>query len=677
MQILLKKDKPSLIPAQPGVLADMLTALDAGREALSDLGLAVAQDPLLALAVLSAARRQTVNGQRLVLAEAVSRLSPDFLRVLILSAEVADKQQTAHWVTAQRVAHLARLVADRTRLCDNETAWLAGLCHDLPGYLGLENMPGWLNTWLLAGDEKGFLSDAVLFHSAPPARLKSAHPLVKILQLAVALGCRENALDNVDVRASLSGLGLDAAEVNQLQQEAIEKAEAARLRFTDWEAVQISGPRDRLSRAYAKFASLAALRDYFFQSADDAALARVLGEALQGFAGLERSVLYVLGNQSLSPARWWPVQDALREVIISIEDPVSTLAQAARGNRAFWLSGLMHEASIADAQIARLLNADSMMAEPVRLPDGTPGVFLAINPPQDLMEMPIWKTALLAISSSRSTQSQLAVTHAIPVEAAPMPAPVVVEGIPRDQVRKAVHEASNPLTIMRNYVNLLSDRFQGDTDINRDLSIIGNEIERVAGILRTLTGQQKTAFEGAAGAAGSVVEVNPVISELVRLSLGTLFVPNKVSVQIDLNPDTGPVVTNRDQLKQVLLNLAKNAVEAMPRGGSLIFATRRVKRHERPFVEISIRDTGGGLPEEVRRNLFQPVASSKGGDHAGLGLSICRNLVESMGGQIECETGEEGTCFWIYLPAEAKSDREAHSFASSSTPTEISSRGSK
>lgn len=674
MQILLKKDKPSLIRAQPGVLADMLSALDIGREASAELRLAAAQDPLLALGIMAAARRQAVPGQRLTLDDAVGRLSPDFLRVLILSTEVADKQHTARWVIAQRVAHLARLVAEKTRVCDSETAWLAGLCHDLPAYLGTESLPSWINAWLLAGDEQGFLSDAVHFHSAPPARLKSAHPLVRVLQLAVALACRDNALENVDVRAAMSGLGLDSAEGARLQQEAIEKAEAARLRYTDWEAVQFSGPRDRLSRAYAQFASLAALRDYLFLAADEAALARVLGEALQGFAGLERSILYVLNNQALAPARWWPVPDALREISISTEDPVSALAQAARGNRAFWLAGLMHEASVADAQIARVMKADTLLAEPLRLEDGTPAVLVAINPPHDLIEMPVWKTALRVLSSRKGGTMPRASAY-MEIARQTDAAPVVVDGIPRDQVRKAVHEVANPLTIMRNYVNLLSGKFQGDTDISRDLSIIGNEIERVAGILRALTAQQKTDKEPVA-ATGTFVEINPVISELVRLSLGTLFVPNKVSVQIDLDPDTGPVITNRDQLKQVLLNLAKNAVEAMPQGGKLIFGTHRIEKHDKPVVEILVRDTGQGLPDEVKRNLFQPVTSSKGGDHAGLGLSICRGLVESMGGQIECESGTGGTSFRIYLPAEATTDREERPRASGPMPTEISSRGS-
>lgn len=638
-----------------------------GREAAGEVTLAVMQDPLLALGVMAAARRQLPPGQRLSLADATARLDPDFLRVLVLSAELPDRQQTAYWVNAQRVAHLARLIAERTQACSAETAWLAGLSHDLPAYLGLDTLPAWVEAWLLAGDEHGFLADAVRFHTAPPARLKSAHALVRVLQLAVALACREHALDSVDVRAGLASLALEPGEVARLTQEAIDKAEAARLRYTDWEAVQLSGPRDRLSRAHAQYASLAALREYLFQAIDGPALARVLAEALRGFAGLEQCVLYVLYDQNLAPARWWPVPDTLREITISLDDPVSTLAQAARGNRTFWLSGLMHEASVADAQIARMLKADSLLAEPLRLADGRTVVMVAANPPQDLMEMPVWKTALRALAGFHEAGTPQAAAYAASREAVATP-PAVADSIPRDQVRKAVHEAANPLTIMRNYVNLLSGRFQGDTDIARDLSIIGHEIERVAGILRQLTGRPQPAVAASAPAAGTVVEVNPVVSELVRLSLGTLFTPNKVSVQIDLDPDTGPVITQRDQLKQVLLNLAKNAVEAMPQGGKLMFSTRRISRDGRPWVEIAVRDTGRGLPDEVRQHLFQPVVSAKGGEHAGLGLSICRNLVETMGGQIECETGPSGTCFRIYLPAEAKNAQGQQGRASGPIP---------
>lgn len=653
-----------MIRVQPGVLADVLSALDAGRAARPELARALSQDPMLALGALAAARRQGGAGGRLSLNEAVERLNPDYLRILALSADAADRQQAERWLAAQRVAYLARLVAAHTGICDGDTAWLAGLCHDLPGYLGVSNLPAWAEEWLLAADDNGFLADAVRYHTASPARLKSAHPLVRLLHMTVALACRDDALENVEVRAALTALGLEPAQAVALRQDALEKADAARLRYTDWEAVQASGPRDRLAGAYVQYASQAALRDYFAQAPEEAGLARLLGEALCGFAGLKRVTLYVLNQQTLLPARWWPVSDSLREIAVSAEDPVSTLAQAARGNRAFWLSGLVSEASVADAQIARLLCAEAMLAEPLRLYDGTPAVLLAVNPPQDLIEMPVWRTALQALALFPGTRpmpvappSQEARILSAAVDQNSPP----IESIPRDQVRKAVHEAANPLTIMRNYVDLLSDRLPGDAEARRDLSIIGNEIERVTGILRGLTGRTPSsgdapAFIGEAAEVGPV-NVNLVISELVRISLGTLFAPGKASVQIDLDPDAGSAAANRDQLKQVLLNLAKNAVEAMPQGGRLTFATRKVMRDGKSRVEIAVRDNGPGLPDSVKEKLFQPVASAKGGDHAGLGLSISRALIESMGGEIEYESGTEGTCFRINLPALAGSGR--------------------
>jgi len=129
-----------------------------------------------------------------------------------------------------------------------------------------------------------------------------------------------------------------------------------------------------------------------------------------------------------------------------------------------------------------------------------------------------------------------------------------------------------------------------------------------------------------------------------------LFMPNKVNVQIDLNPDVPPLPLQKDLLKQVLFNLAKNAVEAMHAGGHLKFSTRMVNANGQRQVEIEVADTGPGLPAQVVSHLFEPVDSEKGGDHAGLGLSISRNLVERMNGQITCTSTPQGTCFLIRLP---------------------------
>ncbi|HSJ80183.1 MAG TPA: ATP-binding protein, partial [Thiobacillus sp.] len=147
-----------------------------------------------------------------------------------------------------------------------------------------------------------------------------------------------------------------------------------------------------------------------------------------------------------------------------------------------------------------------------------------------------------------------------------------------------------------------------------------------------------------------LVSVNSVVSELVRMSLGTLFAPNKVNVQIDLNPDMPPLPLQKDLLKQVLFNLAKNAVEAMHGGGHLKFTTRLADVGGLRQVEIEVADTGPGLPAAVAAHLFEPVVSEKGGDHAGLGLTISRSLVERMSGHLSCTSSPQGTHFLIRLP---------------------------
>ncbi|MDP1534630.1 MAG: ATP-binding protein, partial [Rubrivivax sp.] len=181
-----------------------------------------------------------------------------------------------------------------------------------------------------------------------------------------------------------------------------------------------------------------------------------------------------------------------------------------------------------------------------------------------------------------------------------------------------------------------------------DLGIIADEIERVARIVRGITASEE--IGPPAVATLELVSVNSVVSELVRMALGTLFTPNKVNVQIDLNPDVPPMPLQKDPLKQVLFNLAKNAVEAMQGGGHLKFSTRLATLDGQQYVEIEVADTGPGLPATVTSHLFEPVISEKGGDHAGLGLTISRGLVERMNGQLSCTSTPQGTHFLIRLP---------------------------
>jgi two-component system, NtrC family, sensor histidine kinase HydH len=131
-------------------------------------------------------------------------------------------------------------------------------------------------------------------------------------------------------------------------------------------------------------------------------------------------------------------------------------------------------------------------------------------------------------------------------------------------------------------------------------------------------------------------------------------------VELELAEALPRVMCEPEQLKQVFLNLALNAFEAMPEGGRLLVSTR-VARDELSFwregarrsdlVEVRFRDSGPGIPEDARENIFVPFYTTKE-KGTGLGLAICQRLVKAHGGSIvvRSSTGE-GAEFLISLPA--------------------------
>jgi signal transduction histidine kinase len=105
-------------------------------------------------------------------------------------------------------------------------------------------------------------------------------------------------------------------------------------------------------------------------------------------------------------------------------------------------------------------------------------------------------------------------------------------------------------------------------------------------------------------------------------------------------------------LKQILVNLVKNAIEALTEGGQIEIVNRgHVNRDRKLYLELVVGDNGPGLSAEVLANLFSAVRSTKDGAHHGLGLSIVHSLVKKLQGLITCRSGKTGTTFEILLPA--------------------------
>ncbi len=631
---LLQKSHLTTLLCAPGIVAEALGHLARGEAAA--LAACVRFDPALTLRLRS-------------LASPFEPQQYDLLRALLLAAPVATGAAQAPYGAAWRrslaVAHLARVLAQRCSGADADAAWLAGVAHNLADYpVAGACAPAQVAVWIGESDDAPWLADAIRYHAEPLARARAAHPLLRVVQLAYQLVTRPDALDSVDVRAALAALPLGAAEAGQLLADARLQVRQLAERFGLAEAHDTpSGEAlERLARLYAGQAAHAALHDYFRAVRDPAQVFAYCSHALRALFGIERGAVFAVAEgAALQPTPLLPVPAALDALTIPVDDGHSTLSRAIASHAAQTFEG-GDAAALVDVQIAHVLGVSTFVCQPLVLHDGRGAVLLAGDPAPGLSAAPLWRFLLAEIA----TALQPASVAPAAVAAAPPEPPA--DAISRDRVRRAIHEVANPLTIMRNYVNLLSDRLGADSSVQRDLGIIGDEIERVARIVRGITLAEEHPVPSAPLEA---VSVNSVVSELVRMALGTLFTPNKVNVQIDLNPNLPPLPLQKDLLKQVLFNLAKNAVEAMQAGGQLKFTTRLASANEQSVIEIEVADTGPGLPAAVAARLFEPVVSEKGGDHAGLGLAISRNLVERMNGQLTCTSTPQGSHFLIRLPA--------------------------
>jgi signal transduction histidine kinase len=179
-------------------------------------------------------------------------------------------------------------------------------------------------------------------------------------------------------------------------------------------------------------------------------------------------------------------------------------------------------------------------------------------------------------------------------------------------------------------------------DPNKEnLDIIEEEIARIARIIRELLDFARPAREI------SALQVNEVIRTLMKLVDEDLPAWG-VESRLDLAADLPVLYMYTDQLKQVLLNLIKNAKEAMPKGGTLVICTARVSGG----VTISVSDTGMGISEKHLRSLFEPFFSTKKeGEGMGLGLAVSYSIIKGYGGSIDVESQiGEGTTFRVFLP---------------------------
>jgi PAS domain S-box-containing protein len=213
------------------------------------------------------------------------------------------------------------------------------------------------------------------------------------------------------------------------------------------------------------------------------------------------------------------------------------------------------------------------------------------------------------------------------------------------------HDFNNVLTAILGYVDVLGDSLSAGDARREEVDEIRLAAQRAAGLTRQLL-----AFSRHQVLAPRVMAPNEVVGQLDRM-LGRL-IGEDIHRETSLSPDCGNILADAVQLEQVIINLAVNARDAMPRGGSLRISTANVTLLDHgtippgDYVVIAVSDSGEGMSPETMNRVFEPFFTTKEkGKGTGLGLSTVYGIVKQFNGHIDLESVQgAGTTFRIYLP---------------------------
>jgi two-component system NtrC family sensor kinase len=205
------------------------------------------------------------------------------------------------------------------------------------------------------------------------------------------------------------------------------------------------------------------------------------------------------------------------------------------------------------------------------------------------------------------------------------------------------HEINNPLTVIRGRTELMLASTPGDAPVRKSLDLVLTESDRIAKIVRGLLD-----FSREHGSREmTLINLNHVVEQTLELTSHIMKVEN-VEIVTELEAELPMVLANAGRLQQVFMNVAVNALQAMPQGGKLHVRTWPGETR----VHVSFADTGCGIPEDVLPRIFEPFFTTKAeGEGTGLGLAVSHGIMKAHGGDINIHSvAGEGTVVTIDLP---------------------------
>ncbi len=682
------------LPAMPQILVRLIEHLQADDLGMSELAALISKDAgmtgkLLAVANSSAYQRHHRNVN---LEQSLVALGTDMIKTLVISDSVfqtfnnfphsGSTDLRAFWKNSLSAAVIAKEIARLVEYPHLEEAYLAGLLHNVGRLALLATAPkeyaynfnarddedlcaveqrtlqithaeagAWLiERWQL----DSFLADAVLYHHESSDRIESSHPLIRIVRLAHVLS--SHAGDEAAVIDAAGLCGLDPEQVGRLLDGAARQIDKAAAHL----GIDLAGADDiPAPPAYAP-PSLDPVQQRLSEEVRNMVLVSEVGQSFarqQGESGLLEamtrsarilfdfgSAVVLLENPTGHALVGAPTQGSQR--IAEFAVPLAkggAIAKSALERRPAFIGGDGESLGLAEEQLLRMLGTDSLVCVPLVAGARCLGVLIG--------GIASWQVPHCQrrerFMQSFGAQAASALENMLLERGHARRQLAHVAEEYREASRRVVHEVNNPLSIIKNYLSVLDSKLARQEPVSSEMSILNEEIDRVGQLVSSLA-DLKPAESGP-----RPTDVAKVVDEVQRLFRSTGFVPASVDIAVTMHDEATRIEGDADVLKQILVNLVKNAIEALGAAGGRVEIVNRghVNRERNLYLELVVSDNGPGLSREVLAHLFSPVKSTKDGAHHGLGLSIVHSLVKKLGGHIACRSGRSGTAFEILLPA--------------------------
>lgn len=688
------------LPAVPGVLVELIEACSDPDVSFDRLARIIKQDTTLTarvVAVCNSAAYAQWNGTR-SFEQLLVLLGLNAIKSIAVTTAVRQffsqfgsgggKGLGRLWRQSLSCACMARSLAALTGHARAEDAYLGGLLHNLGQLIFLQEIgerylqilesagslqalsekeqetfgtsaPGIASQLVQEWFPHTCFADAILYQREASDRVSDSSNLVKLLNLACKLvwdseteGARELLLDNV--------YGLNAGVLDDLEQRVSTEVGEILLSYGFG-----SEPDPAVDNALARDALANSVRDQALVGA----LGPIASESLSAWEQILRNFSVLSGAPVVVGFEYEPSENLLvgrhsrglenasqhwTSLQLTLNPNRNLLAEACLNRQA--LSTLDDDlpkfSSVTDEQLRRIPGHSELLALPLVTDQGALLGGLLIGMSTDGLRAVLSQRYLLKYYLQASVQLLQQQQAQVQEKAEALESQA--EGF-HDRSRRVVHEANNPLNVIKNYLYILASKLDKEHEAQEQIDIIKEEIDRVSDIL---TRMPDVASERDADAQG--VDINATVKHLVEIFRASLLAKGEIGCEVQLDERIPAIFSNRNSIKQVITNLLKNAVEALDAQGTIRVETHdRVNFNGEQYVQIVIADNGPGIPDEILSNIFSPVDSTKGQGHSGLGLAIVKNLVNELNGFISVlSDASDGTRFEILLPRKQSTDNE-------------------